>query len=190
MIWWEKTVEYKFVLDHADTDSLVTPLDGNHERAGDVIFQNGTKCLLIEFKRDEGCISSELKKFASVKAYNLAKGILAKGNTHHFVIYGEISDRDFVISSKLYFHDEKFDSKKIITSGVDKEKFDKYLTTFLKYKKKAKAKADSGAGFSQVLGVSANGKIVKCMTTADYSKTLGLDYTHDQSSTHESVLGL
>ena len=36
--WWEKTVEYLFV---RQTKFLkITPLDGNHEKAGDAILRN------------------------------------------------------------------------------------------------------------------------------------------------------
>lgn len=36
MKWWEKTVEYKFVMEMANAKKLfLSPLDGKEERAGD-----------------------------------------------------------------------------------------------------------------------------------------------------------
>lgn len=37
--WWEKTVEYKFLMSVASQKKLfLAPLDGEHEQAGDAIF--------------------------------------------------------------------------------------------------------------------------------------------------------
>lgn len=39
MKWWEKTIEYKFVIDMANKGKfVVAPLDGDEERAGDAII--------------------------------------------------------------------------------------------------------------------------------------------------------
>lgn len=49
--WWEKTVEYKFVMDVADEGSLIlAPLDGDHEKVADTAIGNSELWLMIEFK--------------------------------------------------------------------------------------------------------------------------------------------
>ena len=51
-IWWEKTVEYKFVCDYCNNLLFLMPLDGNHETAGDTILNNSEKFILVEFKKE------------------------------------------------------------------------------------------------------------------------------------------
>lgn len=42
--WWEKTVEYRFVLTAAEHGSMfAAPLDGEEEKAGDTIFSLAAK---------------------------------------------------------------------------------------------------------------------------------------------------
>ena len=65
MKWWEKTVEYLFVVTHFDEDVMLAPLDGNEERLADTIFSKDNKWVVIEFKRNEKCINEEKDKFIS-----------------------------------------------------------------------------------------------------------------------------
>ncbi|MDO8065625.1 hypothetical protein [Janthinobacterium sp. SUN206] len=74
VIWWEKTVEYKFLLDFTRNISNADayPLASVEEEAGDAMFSvDGAQWALFEFKRDENSFKSELKKFAV--AHNLFK---------------------------------------------------------------------------------------------------------------------
>lgn len=49
--WWEKTVEYKFVIEFSDRLNLA-PLDGKEETAlGDLIASMASRFFLIEFKK-------------------------------------------------------------------------------------------------------------------------------------------
>ena len=44
MQWWEKTVEYAFVLEAANVGArFAAPLAGREDRAGDAIFEGGTR---------------------------------------------------------------------------------------------------------------------------------------------------
>ena len=54
VIWWEKTVEYKFIVDAHKERSLdfAAPLSGIQEMAGDGVFSADAKLILVEFKRD------------------------------------------------------------------------------------------------------------------------------------------
>jgi hypothetical protein len=60
-IWWEKTVEYKFVLDAACNSKLsfAAPLSGVQERAGDGVFAADSKIILVEFKRSFNELDTE-----------------------------------------------------------------------------------------------------------------------------------
>ena len=85
-IWWEKTVEYAFV--KRVKFLRVSPLDGEHEQAGDAIFGNKKdKFYLIEFKRDDSGQDAEKKKFKDKKEGY--KELTAK---YHFVVYGGLDD--------------------------------------------------------------------------------------------------
>lgn len=61
-IWWEKTVEYAFV--RSAHFLSVSPLDGNHEQAGDAILSNKeNKFYLIEFKKEDSNQEDEIDKY-------------------------------------------------------------------------------------------------------------------------------
>lgn len=63
-IWFEKTVEYRFVLDILDREAVASPLDGHAETWwGDLIDSRNAQFRLIEFKRSEGSINTELAKY-------------------------------------------------------------------------------------------------------------------------------
>jgi hypothetical protein len=57
VIWWEKTVEYQFVLAthlRRTSGALFSPFDGEHEQAGDAVFASPeNRWVLVEFKRNE-----------------------------------------------------------------------------------------------------------------------------------------
>lgn len=60
--WWEKTVEYAFVK-NAEFLS-VSPLDGDHEQAGDAILRNEKgNYYLIEFKEKSSNKKDEIDKY-------------------------------------------------------------------------------------------------------------------------------
>lgn len=65
-IWWEKTVEYKFLLSFCRGKNVdAYPLAGTEEEAGDAFFSiDNADWGLFEFKRDATVLNSELEKFA------------------------------------------------------------------------------------------------------------------------------
>jgi hypothetical protein len=85
--WFEKTVEYAFVMKYARHLRLASPLDGDHERAADAIFAiQNAKWLLIEFKRGSSNLRSEESKYS---AYEEAKDALSEESKGmHFFVYG------------------------------------------------------------------------------------------------------
>jgi hypothetical protein len=63
-LWFEKTVEYRFVLDILDREAVASPLDGHAETWwGDLIDSRNAEFRLIEFKRTESAINTELDKY-------------------------------------------------------------------------------------------------------------------------------
>jgi hypothetical protein len=85
--WWEKTVEYRFVLEIAAKRNsvLLTPFDGNHEQAGDAMFADtSNRWLLIEFKREHRHLNTEFSKFNNYRAASLVLG--SRDDHHHLVI--------------------------------------------------------------------------------------------------------
>lgn len=102
--WWEKTVEYKFVVDILPKLAAAFPFAGKAEKAwGDLLLSAGSSFRLIEFKRTAGDIRAEKKKFPLM----CKEDAVAHGNFHqllmehysrlckhrghaaHWLIYGE-----------------------------------------------------------------------------------------------------
>jgi len=68
-LWFEKTVEYRFALDILDREAMVSPLAGHAEKWwGDLIDGRGVQFRLIEFKKSEASINTELAKYMPVGA--------------------------------------------------------------------------------------------------------------------------
>jgi hypothetical protein len=88
MKWWEKTVEYLFVLLAVRDHNVIAPLDGIEELAGDAIFCSKNKWILIEFKKDEASINDENRKFKDLGFKNVMTAFKDKDG-HHFIIYGK-----------------------------------------------------------------------------------------------------
>lgn len=170
--WWEKTVEYLFVKKHVSESNLVMPLDGKDENQGDTIIGNKNQWILIEFKKDEGSIFSEKKKFYNFKtAYEQLKD----QDGHHHIIYGspveEESKVKLTLKSQTYF--SRFDNDSIesaLQTGIGFEEFHQYLKEFVSFKKSTEE--DSGGVVldtnSNVIGVSSTGEITECMTMKEY----------------------
>lgn len=85
--WFEKTVEYAFVMKYARHLTLASPLDGDHERAADAIFGiQDAKWLLIEFKRSSSDLGSEEGKYSPYQAAKDA--LINESKGMHFFVYG------------------------------------------------------------------------------------------------------
>lgn len=172
MIWWEKTVEYFFVQRHVDLNMLICPLDGDHEKAGDALFANEDRWILIEFKKDKEGIASEQDKFND---FAKAKAHFIERDQHHFLIYGSIDEAEnFVLQSQTYFSGNRRSTDSVLTSGIQQSQFITYLNEFIEFKKSSKV---SSGGFSYVAGVSSSsGRITKCLKLNEYAQALQLQY--------------
>ncbi|RAP57335.1 hypothetical protein [Oleiagrimonas sp. MCCC 1A03011] len=176
MKWWEKTVEYYFILKHVDPNLLVSPLDGKEEKLGDTIISSNNKWVLIEFKRDESCLSSEIKKFYD---YEKALTKLSDKDDHHYLIYGEFNG-NFRLNCKTYFSAKDRDSiESALKTGIDKNAFAKYVEEFTGLKNPPDGGGGAGglslADYSLVACVKDDGNIVECMSISDYQQSMGYE---------------
>lgn len=133
MKWWEKTIEYLFVINSVSKNQLnLSPLDGNHELAGDLIAARNAKFFLIEFKVNYSAIVSEQEKFHH---YELAKNALKERDQHHFIVYGEKSESSTLqLMAQTYFSQNAISVNDIFASGIDVHSFKDYLKDYIKFK--------------------------------------------------------
>lgn len=173
MKWWEKTVEYKFIKEYVDIDSFIAPLDGNEEKAGDAIFGENEKFILIEFKKDKDSIKDEEKKFFDFAS---ASNTLSKKDEHHILVYGEIDNQNLILKAKTYFSRNDIELSKKFSNGKTSKEFKKYLDDFLKSKKGSKVEGGAGS-YGLVAGLTQDGSITKCLTLEEFfaEKSLNLN---------------
>lgn len=172
MIWWEKTVEYFFVQRYVDLEMIISPLDGNHERAGDALLSRADQWLIIEFKRDKDALSSEQGKFND---WYQASAKLGNRDRHHFLVFGAYDENlGFHLCNQTYFSRKDASMDMLLQSGTDVIAFSEYLTSLVALKKQAEG-ASTG-GFSYVAGISTTRKkVTQCLTLGEFSLALGLE---------------
>lgn len=185
--WWEKTVEYAFVVAAfaAQKCDFAAPLAGKHERlAGDATFVKASKFVLIEFKRNEIEIPTEKSLFHD---YEDAKSKL-KSFKHHHIVFGASSPPGRLeLVAQTYFQGTRQNSAlDCLNSGVTKEDFIKYLELLADLKKEDNRGSDghvSPEAMSTVVGVSADGKMVQAVSLCDYAPNLFPSpvYRHDHT---------
>ncbi|PQK87695.1 hypothetical protein [Pantoea ananatis] len=171
--WFEKTVEYKFVLEAKKLWGIdfLAPLDGSAERIGDALLEKGTKSFIVEFKKDLKSMSSELDKYKDGNAgYLLTCQELAENGLHlfnaHYMVGGFLYDSsDLGLRIKKYFpgegkQDEKHDliggeiDKDEISeffsleSGFDLKSLDLYIEIMTKHRKSKTEDKNGGTGSS------------------------------------------
>jgi len=170
MIWWEKTVEYKYILRYADMATFALPFDGNHEKLGDAIIGSDDKWTLIEFKRSVAQLDSEKAKFAN---YDSAKVKLKDRDSCHFLIYGEQVAGELELKAKRYFSRIAVsinDTKG--THAMDYVEFTKYLKEL--YQEKLKKESSTGSiEIGHVMGVERNGEASRMVSVVDYLRAVG-----------------
>ena len=190
--WWEKTVEYFYIMNLIKKDFLfISPLDGNEEKAGDTILSNDNQWILIEFKRDSTSISNEQKKF---EAFNDAKLVLQEKDGHHFIVYGIIINGQFTIKAQTYFSEKGIECDCLHNQGIDYNSFENYIKQLLKYKKYFGNNSSGGRNniiekevvdkFAIIAGIK-NNKIVECISAQDYICSLQatIEHTSERSRT-------
>ncbi|MCW1834414.1 hypothetical protein OLZ33_20780 [Pantoea ananatis] len=183
--WYEKTVEYKFVLEAKELWGIdfLAPLDGSAERIGDALLEKGTKSFIVEFKKDLKSMSSEFKKYNGGKeGYLLTCQELASKGLHlfnaHYMVGGFLYDSSNLgLSIKKYFPDEGKQDKKhdliggeidtneiseffSLESGLDLNSLDNYIKIMTKHRKN-KTEDESGEDGSSGGGGSSSGLVNK-----------------------------
>ena len=139
MIWWEKTVEYNFVIRTAIDKKInfAAPLSGVQEIGGDGIFGIDAKLILVEFKRSQKELKTERDKFV---CYEKAKDKLIGRDNHHFLVYGSEGDNSNLnLHARHYFSLKEVESAlSILELGVNDEEFKSYLGDLIELKKEEK----------------------------------------------------
>lgn len=175
--WWEKTVEYSFILRlyAADRLDFAAPIAGRHERSsGDGIFGKDYKLVLVEFKRDISEIAAEKTIFTD---YDAAANQLNQ-YSHHWIVYGGLT-KEFKLGlgSQKYFDPKTrpTDLVDIISTGINHNEFMNYLEQ-LQFYRSADGRGGGGhvspESMLTVLGVSPSGKLVGSLSLEQYNHEL------------------
>ena len=175
--WWEKTVEYAFIQKHIAIDTMIAPLDGHHERAGDAIFSADGLWIVIEFKRDENGILDERCKY---KDYYRARDELSSRDGHHLLVYGYESTGNLDLACKTYFSGHKISISEFTNHGILLEEFKEYLDILLKHKK-TEGSGGTG-GFDSVVVVAKDESGVHCMSYKEFGISIGMKKEIDPPS--------
>jgi hypothetical protein len=175
--WWEKTVEYYFIRKYIPEDMILSPLDGEQEKAGDALLSANEKWVILEFKKDFNSLDSEKKKY---KDYDMAKTELSLIDSHHFLIYGQIDNNNFSLEGNTYFSRESVSNiNDIFEAGKEKEEFISYLEKLIEHKSKISESSGGSVGsYSFVAGISSNNKITSCMNLYEFGLDHGLKLEH------------
>jgi hypothetical protein len=185
--WWEKTVEYRFVLTAAEHGSMfAAPLDGEEEKAGDTIFSLAAKWLLIEFKRDSSCLAREKTKFDD---YEKACTTLKARDGHHFLVYGSPavpgSNEAFQLTYRTFFSGQLSGSfSEVVARGTSENSFRQYLFDFLEFKKTTKSSSGgrtlpaNAVRHLMVAGVTHDNRLVTCVSFDEFILSISKTLTH------------
>lgn len=184
--WWEKTVEYEFVMGVARYKNMfLAPLDGTHEKIGDLLFSLHLKWILIEFKRDQTTIKSEIKKFVSFQA---AKAALSQCDGHHHIVYGRAEGTEVLkmkLAAQTYFSGLTLSLADLLKSGIDLPEFNDYVEKYTSFKKSS----STGTGgitmeeFSMVAGVNSDGDVTQCISLSEFKRALKLEIVKEKTLT-------
>lgn len=178
-MWWEKTVEYLFVITYINRKVLMAPLDGNYEAGGDLVARHDDRWVLIEFKRNEDAIYEEVQKFAdpSKDSFDKAKSSLSGSDGHHLLIFGEKgSSEPLELKVLTYFQHHIVEPDDALGCGIGQDAFNNYLSKFLRFKL---GETEGGSGgrsldYSTVLAVNEDGGVTHCEGLASYCDRMNI----------------
>ncbi len=182
--WWEKTVEYRFVLTAAEHGRMfAAPLDGEEEKAGDAIFSLAKKWLLIEFKRDASCLRTERAKFDD---YETACTAMMARDAHHFLVYGSPAERGsnqaFGLTYDTFFSKQsRADFAEVMASGTDPVSFARYINDLVAFKRSGKGGKGSvidALRHLMIAGVTSDNHLVACVSAEEF--ILSINRTPEQ----------
>lgn len=170
--WWEKHVEYNFVMNAYKECGLelLSPLAGPAEAISDAITGSDGRFFIIEFKRTLNHFKDEYKKFVNGKKdFELCadKLMKCKASHFHFIIAGEQVDDKLELRCTKYFNtNETLDlNKKLFEKGMNKNQLDVYakaFTLFKIYGQESEKEGNGGSGNffynKNVLSIGEDGK--------------------------------
>jgi hypothetical protein len=173
MKWWEKTVEYYFIRKFIPDEMILSPLDGEQEKAGDAFLSTNEKWVILEFKKDLESLPSEKKKY---KNYEAAKSALSSDDNHHFLIYGQVVDGKFGLGGKTYFSSISVSKiSEIFEAGKEKQEFISYLEKLIEHKSTIGESSGGSVGsYSFVAGINKDKNITSCMNLYEFGLDHGL----------------
>lgn len=169
-IWWEKTVEYKFILDAEREVGLrfAAPLSGVQERAGDGVFSSDSRVVLVEFKRSEDELDTEHEKFVD---YESAVKALGAKDGHHFLVYGSLEANE----NELRLHACRYFSRNVVVGalgvlkcGLDPSAFKEYLAELVALKKVDGRSSGTVAPESVASAIGVSQKGVSAISLSEY----------------------
>lgn len=138
MSYWEKTVEYMYVilLVNSGQLKLALPLAGKEERgAGDAVFFQGATLILVEFKANRNEIHKDVEDiFINFEG---AKQKLSLFDGHHLIVFAKPTQegKDLRLASQTYFGCTPVEVESTLCCGVEKLVFDRYLEELLAFKR-------------------------------------------------------
>jgi hypothetical protein len=190
MKWWEKTVEYYFVMQATkERKMVVAPLDGDEERAGDAICCLNNKWILIEFKKNKQRIVDEKRKFSGTN-FSDAKAALMDKDSHHYIVYGNYQQSPycrFGLCFQTYFSEKNVKTiNEMLRNGSDIDNFIHYINEYIHYKKPSPGPGSDPSGlsvdFMLVAGINNNDCITVCMSLSDFLQINGAENNEGNDS--------
>lgn len=196
-MWWEKTVEYLFVITYINRKVMMAPLDGNYEAGGDLVARHDDGWVLIEFKRNEDAIDDEVQKFAdpSEDSFDKAKSSLSGSDGHHLLIFGEKgSSEPLELKVLTYFQHQLVEPNDALSCGIGQDEFNNYLSEFLRFKLGETEEGSGGRSldYSTVLAVNGDGGVSHCEGLASYCDrmNIGPGFNPDPTPTSTRSFGM
>lgn len=178
-IWWEKTVEYLYVSREMARYTFAAPLAGNHEALGDAVLRAlNAQWTLVEYKRAESDIRTELAKYEYKDANFKTRVALTFGNKDHphFVVFGCCDENGVLdLRARHYWgrwtgveliRDRDVAVESISKYGLDYDRFEQYLSRLLHLKSRTGSGSTRIPQFDTVVGIADNS--VTTITLSDF----------------------
>ncbi|EHI9302737.1 hypothetical protein MDT46_004195 [Vibrio vulnificus] len=170
MKWWEKTVEYSFVLQASNEGvfNLFAPLDGDVETIGDTVVCRDSTYFILEFKKSLSDLRSEHKKYVNgIIGFLSADEELKDMPAYqaHFLIGGKFDESSQMLSLEIrqYFSKNNIVGGlgQIFQQGVSLTEMQNYAEKLSKLKVTDKDGEESSSGgnvYKSVLAISNSSK--------------------------------
>ncbi|WP_322997098.1 hypothetical protein [Castellaniella sp.] len=172
--WWEKTVEYAFILNFLPSLGAAFPLGGQSEKEfGDLLMSDGTEYRLFEFKAERKNIQDEKKKWGFVnktndpryqgKFHEILQRIypqIIKHEAHkaHWIVYGVPGEIGFKLAAQIYSADTRSAQQLNSREELENLSYTSYSEMLDYLLEMSKIRGNIGAGTSGLFIVGVNGE--------------------------------